>query len=78
MAEHLIASTVQDVLTRSPSAARVFLEHRMACVGCTMAPYDTVGDAAHAYGLDPHRLAGELDDAIRSGSRRPTAEDHPS
>jgi len=67
MADLPIATTVEDVLTRSPHAARVFLDHRMACVGCTMAPYDTVADAADAYDLDPYRFAEELDEAIRSG-----------
>lgn len=62
----LIATTVEDVLTRSPHAAGVFLGHRMACMGCTMAPFDTVADAADAYGLDPHRFADELVEAIRS------------
>jgi hybrid cluster-associated redox disulfide protein len=65
MAETLTVATVESVLTRSPRAAKVFLDHGMACVGCTMAPFDTVADAADAYGLDAHRLAAELAGTIR-------------
>lgn len=63
---NLTTTTVAEVLARSARAVRVFLDHRMACVGCTMAPYDTVADAADAYGIDASSLADELGDAIRS------------
>ena len=51
---------VFDVLTKSPAAARVLIERGMACVGCTFARFDTVADAAAAYGCDAHELAAAL------------------
>ena len=48
---------VSDVLARNPAAARVFLDRRMSCVGCTFAPFETVGEAARVYGIDPLALA---------------------
>ena len=45
-------TTLDELLTAYPAAARAFVKHRMACVGCTMARFDTVGQAAAEYGLD--------------------------
>ena len=60
-AEH----TVEQTLDRFPSLAAVFVQRGMACVGCVMAPFDTLGDAARAYGLDAGALLAELDAATR-------------
>jgi hybrid cluster-associated redox disulfide protein len=59
----LLAVTVSRVLDLIPSAARVFIAHGMGCVGCPFAPFEDVADAARAYGIDPHALAGALADA---------------
>jgi hybrid cluster-associated redox disulfide protein len=71
-------STVAELMRSSPRAGRAFLRRRMACVGCAMAPFDTLGEAAAVYGIDlgafvaeverstrapvPRRLAGDGDD----------------
>jgi hybrid cluster-associated redox disulfide protein len=47
---------VEEVLHAHPQAARVFIRHRMACVGCPMAPFMTVAEAAAAYDLPTERL----------------------
>lgn len=65
--DDLTRSTVGDVLSRSPRTAAVFHRRRMACVGCTMAPFDTVAEAACVYGIEPERLAAELRRAAGSG-----------
>lgn len=44
---------LQEVMDRRPRTLRVFVDRRMACPGCDMAPFETVADAADAYGL-PH------------------------
>lgn len=46
-----------------PGAVRVFLDRRMACPGCDMAPFETVGEAARIYGVDPRELLAELHNA---------------
>ncbi len=51
---------VSEVLADRPDAARVFVDRRMACVGCTFAPFETVAEAAAAYGADRWDLARAL------------------
>ncbi len=55
---------VADVLRRWPETTAVFLRRRMACIGCSMAPFMTLREAAHSYGLPPETLLGELVAAI--------------
>lgn len=56
---------VTSVLARSSAVAGVFVRHRMACLGCAMAPYMTIGEAALIYGLDPDLLVLELQSAVK-------------
>ncbi|MGQ9371210.1 DUF1858 domain-containing protein [Azospirillum sp. ST 5-10] len=58
--------TVAELLDACPPLAAVFLHRRMACPGCAMAPFMTVGEAADSYGLDPAVLMAELE-AARAG-----------
>jgi hybrid cluster-associated redox disulfide protein len=51
---------VSDVLAERPAAARVFVERRMACPGCAFAPFETVAEAAAAYGVNCQDLARSL------------------
>jgi hybrid cluster-associated redox disulfide protein len=51
---------LQDTLDRRPATLRVFVERRMACPGCTMAPFETVADAADAYALPREELLADL------------------
>ncbi|MCZ2113336.1 MAG: DUF1858 domain-containing protein [Anaerolineae bacterium] len=51
---------ISDVLERWPAAAAVFHDHGMACVGCAVAPFYTINDAALVYGLDPEALAEQF------------------
>lgn len=54
-------STVADVMLAWPGTIEVFLRHHMACVGCAMARFCTVREAARAYELDAIGLVAELD-----------------
>jgi hybrid cluster-associated redox disulfide protein len=51
---------VSDALAEWPAAARVFVERRMACPGCAFAPFETVAEAAAAYGVNCQDLARSL------------------
>jgi hybrid cluster-associated redox disulfide protein len=51
---------VSDVMDAWPATVPVFLGRGMACPGCPMAPFMTVGEAAAAYGLDAGEFAGAL------------------
>ena len=52
--------SVARLLDRWPEAIPVFLEHRMACVGCSMAKFETLEDAALIYGLNPKEFLSEI------------------
>ncbi|MGE5233737.1 MAG: DUF1858 domain-containing protein [Acidobacteriota bacterium] len=56
----LASTTVEELLVQRPGARAVFLRHGMACIGCTMAPFDTLADAAKAYRLPLATLLGEV------------------
>jgi hybrid cluster-associated redox disulfide protein len=53
MQRHLPTAThtVAEVLNRWPQTAPVFVRYQTACVGCVMAPFDTLADVATEYGL---------------------------
>ncbi len=51
---------VAEVLSSHPVAVSVFLRHRMACVGCLMARFETLEDAARVYGVPLDELCIEL------------------
>ncbi len=57
-------STVAQVLERWQQAATVFVRFRMACVGCPLASFETVGTAAQTYGITPEMLVCEIAAAV--------------
>jgi hybrid cluster-associated redox disulfide protein len=63
--------TVAEVMERWPQTIAVFFCHRMACVGCPIAPFETVAEAAAIYGLDPSQFASELGRIIEQSGKRP-------
>ncbi len=52
--------TVEDVLQVWPETLRVFLHRRMACVGCEVARFHTVAEAARIYDVPAEMLLREL------------------
>ena len=51
---------ITDVLGRWPQTANVFHEHAMACVGCAVASFYSIRDAALVYGLSPEQFISEM------------------
>ncbi len=58
--------TVAEVLTRWPETIPVFLRHQLACIGCVMASFDTLGDVARIYNLPLDRFLEELQQTIQA------------
>ena len=58
-------ATVAEILDAYPQTIRVFFDHHMICVGCVMAEFDTLEDAAANYNIPIAQLLEELDDQIR-------------
>jgi hybrid cluster-associated redox disulfide protein len=56
--------SIADVLERWPETARVFQEYRMACVGCVVAPFFTLVDAASVYQVSPEQFLADMAAAI--------------
>ncbi|HKF73204.1 MAG TPA: hypothetical protein VKB68_15735 [Stellaceae bacterium] len=59
---------VEEIMARWPTTARVFIVRKMACVGCTMAPFQTLAAAARAYHLSETSLLAEMQAAARGDS----------
>jgi hybrid cluster-associated redox disulfide protein len=55
--------SLADLMTHWPGTIRVFLRHRMLCVGCLISPFHTLVDACAEYGLDLTDFLAELRDA---------------
>jgi len=72
MSEQLITLDhfMEEILEEWPSTIRFFLEKRMACVGCSLSAFDTLGDALDAYDL-PHDAVLETLNAILEGGISP-------
>ncbi|MBI4564143.1 MAG: DUF1858 domain-containing protein [Planctomycetes bacterium] len=45
-----------EAMRRYPESTAVFARLRMACPGCVMAPFETLGEAAEIYNLEPDFL----------------------
>ncbi|NMB87440.1 MAG: DUF1858 domain-containing protein [Chloroflexi bacterium] len=56
---------VAETLARWPEVIPVFIRHRMACVGCNLSAFETLGDAARTYGLQPEAFLEEVHRTIR-------------
>ncbi len=60
--------SVETLLTRYPQAAKVFVTHRMACVGCSISGFHTLAEVAAIYNVDRGALLRELQCVISSKS----------
>lgn len=55
---------VDDVMRQWPATIRVFLNHKMRCVGCPIACFHTVDDACREHGTDRAWFLADLRAAI--------------
>jgi hybrid cluster-associated redox disulfide protein len=56
---------VDDVMRQWPSTIRIFLNHRMRCVGCPIGCFHTVDDACREHDVDLSVVLAELNDIAR-------------
>lgn len=59
-------ATMDEIMHGSPAAIRVVLQHGMLCVGCPIASFHTVSDAAREHDLNEEQLSCDLRAAIES------------
>ena len=55
-------TTVADALLKRPFAARILVNHRMHCVGCAIAPFETLAEACGICGVSLEDVLKELND----------------
>jgi len=68
---HLSAQlTVAEVLAHWPQAIPIFFHHRMACVGCPIASFETLAEIAAVYNLNLDRFLSELEQIIQLEQER--------
>jgi hybrid cluster-associated redox disulfide protein len=63
--------SLAEIMSRWPPTIRIFLDRRMHCVGCPIAPFHTVVDAAEEHGLSYDVLLGELEARAGRDEGRP-------
>ena len=73
-AEPTVHTTMAELISRWPGTRKVLASRGMACVGCAMASFETLGEAAVAYGFEPRQLLRDLLEIVRApkprGARR--------
>lgn len=59
-------TSISDLLRDYPQTIPVFFQRHMACVGCSMAAFETIESAANIYCIAPDALLDELLRAINN------------
>jgi hybrid cluster-associated redox disulfide protein len=60
-AEQITADTnVDQLIDRFPATAGVFIKHRMSCVGCDIAKFETLAEACAIYRKPLEPLLADL------------------
>jgi hybrid cluster-associated redox disulfide protein len=52
--------TVEQILRIRPQGAHIFIRRRMACVGCVIAPFESLRTVARRYGIDEEAFLAEF------------------
>lgn len=52
--------SVSEIMKRWPAAMRLFIDRRLLCVGCPIAPFHTLTDVATEHGVDYDDLAAAV------------------
>ena len=55
---------IDDIVTQYPETAKVFLRHKLLCVGCPISHHHMVTDCAEENSLDVDALVTELNEAV--------------
>ena len=53
-------TSMAALLNACPEAIPLLLKRKMACVGCDMSPFETLGDAAKIYRVDLGELLEDI------------------
>lgn len=59
---------IGEVLNKHPELVGTFLENGMQCIGCSVATWETIEQAAAGHGIDADQLVKALNKAVGGGS----------
>lgn len=57
----IVDLSVAEIMSTWPSTIRTFLDRQMHCVGCPIAPFHTLPDAAQEHGLGLAGLVADIE-----------------
>jgi hybrid cluster-associated redox disulfide protein len=55
---------IQEVVEKNPETIRVFLEHGLHCIGCSVARFENIEQGALAHGIDVDALVRDLNATV--------------
>ena len=58
--------TISAILDRWPEVIPIFINHKMACVGCSLADFMTLEDALEIYHLEKEPFIEQIKQAINT------------
>jgi hybrid cluster-associated redox disulfide protein len=61
---------IDEILEQWPGTIYLFMEYKMACVGCSMAAFDTLEDALKVYDLPQEAVLISLNKQVAETYRR--------
>ena len=61
--------TVAEIMSRCPATIRLFIEWRLHCVGCPIAPFHTLDDAALEHGVPVAELIAAVETELNADPR---------
>lgn len=61
---------MDELFRRHPELIPVVARKRMYCVGCLLAPFHDIRDAALEHGIDEDALYEELQEAVRTAGEQ--------
>jgi hybrid cluster-associated redox disulfide protein len=70
--------TMDEIMRRWPATIRVVLRNGMLCVGCPIASFHTLAEAAREHELDEVALRRALEAAVSSKTKSRTVMSSPS
>jgi hybrid cluster-associated redox disulfide protein len=59
--------TVSEIMRRWPATMRLFIDHRLLCVGCPIAPFHTIADVAREHQVDEDELVDMILASMQEG-----------
>jgi hybrid cluster-associated redox disulfide protein len=51
---------IGEIVKKYPKSIKILLDHGLQCVGCHVATWETIEQAASGHGIDPDKLIDDL------------------